>query len=370
MTEGVLWISGLSAGILRFLAGLFLIHRLLSAEKPDRKCILCGLSGVLVITAACALFPMSEFYRAGGEAVWLAACAHRFQRADIRMSLFVSVFYRMALSLWQFLLLAGLGIVFRAKVLPENDSLYGQAALWLPSLLLPAGMAYLLIKREAERKAGFRLASMIAVAGFLAAVSLSEQTILVIPDDTLTMWIILSVVLMMALMIFNINRRYEAEREVARLKAEQAELLERDYTVLNRAYGVNARLFHDFHNHVGVLRQMLVRQNYDGAVQYLDELQGPVRDMADTVWTGEETVDYLINSKAAAAAADQIAMRVQVEFPRHTGIHGADLCAILGNLLDNALEAAHKVPDVEDRFITLTIRRIHHMLVIKVENSF
>ncbi|MDE7417385.1 MAG: GHKL domain-containing protein [Lachnospiraceae bacterium] len=33
-------------------------------------------------------------------------------------------------------------------------------------------------------------------------------------------------------------------------------------------------------------------------------------------------------------------MQTQVEFPRHSNIRSADLCAILGNLLDNALEAA------------------------------
>ena len=59
-----------------------------------------------------------------------------------------------------------------------------------------------------------------------------------------------------------------------------------------------------------------------------------------------------------------------MEFPRHTNIRGADLCAVLGNLLDNALEAAGQVAEPEQRLICLTIRRIHQMVVIKVENSF
>src|SRR5699024_9052322 len=62
--------------------------------------------------------------------------------------------------------------------------------------------------------------------------------------------------------------------------------------------------------------------------------------------------------------------QVQVEFPRHTNLRSADLCAILGNLLDNALEAVKQIPVPEQRFIQLTIRRINLMLIIKVENSF
>ena len=55
--------------------------------------------------------------------------------------------------------------------------------------------------------------------------------------------IILAVVLMMSVLVFNINRQYEVEKELAKLKSEQAELLERDYTAVNRAYQVNAKLF-------------------------------------------------------------------------------------------------------------------------------
>ena len=215
-----------------------------------------------------------------------------------------------------------------------------------------------------------RLASMVALLGFMAVVSLSEQSILTIPDDTLDMWMILAMVLLMSVLVFHMNRQYEVEKELAKLKSEQAELLERDYTALNNAYGVNAKLFHDLHNHLGALRQLLSHEKYEKAMAYLDELQEPIREMADTVWTGDETVDYLINSKAAAATTEGIKLLVEVEFPRHANIRSADLCAILGNLLDNAFEAVRKVKEQQWRSMKLTIRRINQMLVIKVENYF
>ncbi len=219
-------------------------------------------------------------------------------------------------------------------------------------------------------KHSFRPVSMIGIVGFLAVVTLSQQTTLVIADDTLDMWTILSVILMMAVLVFHMNRQYEYERELARLKSQQSELLERDYLALNRAYAVNAKLFHDFHNHIGVLRRMLSHQKTEEAVRYLDELQAPVQEMTDTVWTGDETLDYLINSKAAAAREKGILYEAEVEFPRHTNLQSADLCAILGNLLDNALEAACQVREPQRRFVRLTIRRINQMVVVKVENSF
>ena len=370
MTDAFLLLSGMLTGAVRVLVGLTLVHRLLSIQKPDRKSIAAGLAGALALTVLLSLLHAPDFYRMALEAVLIAACAHRLQGAELRMGLFVGIFYEIGVSFWSFLLPAWMGVLFRSQDFLSARTLAGQSALWLLHGLLAVLAARLSRGRKINRKSAFRAVSALTLAGFLGVITLSEQTVLSIPDDTLYMWTILAVVLMMSVLVFNINRQYEVEKELAKLRSEQAELLERDYTNLNRAYQVNAKLFHDLHNHIGVLRQFLTHEKYGEAVRYLDELQAPVRNLTATVWTGDETADYLINSKAAAAEAAGIRFQVQVEFPRRTNIRSVDLCAILGNLLDNAIEAARQVPDPSRRTAALTIRRIHQMLVIKVENSF
>ena len=370
MTDVFLLLSGLLTGAVRVLVGLTLVHRLLSIKRPDRKSIAAGLAGALVLTVLLSLLHAPDFYRMALEAVLIAACAHRLQGAKLRMGLFVGIFYEIGISFWSFLLPAWMGVLFRSQDFLSARTLAGQSALWLLHGLLAVLAVWLSRGWEINRKSAFRTVSALTLAGFLGVITLSEQTVLAIPDDTLYMWTILAVVLMMSVLVFNINRQYEVEKELAKLKSEQAELLVRDYTAVNRAYQVNAKLFHDFHNHIGVLRQFLTHERYGEAVRYLDELQAPVRNLTATVWTGDETADYLINSKAAAAEADGIQFQAQVEFPRRTNIRSVDLCAILGNLLDNAIEAARQVTDPSGRTVALTIRRIHQMLVIKVENSF
>lgn len=369
MTQWLNLISNSAAGSVRVTVGLFLIFRL-SAEKPGKKSVVAGLAGMVILSILQSLVNLPNFYRMALEAVWIAVCASRLQRADTRMSLFVGIFYEIAVSFWQFLFAAWLGVLFRSPAFLDYGTGNGQIAVWLLHVLLIALLFYLSKHRKMTEKGALHFASAIILAGFLAVISLSEQTILTLPDNTWNMWMILAVVLMMSVLVFNMNRQYEVEKELARLKSEQVELLERDYTTLNNAYAINAKLFHDFHNHIGALRQLLSHEKYREAVKYLDELQEPVQKMTDTVWTGDETVDYLINSKTATAAASGIQLHTQVEFPRNTNIRSADLCAILGNLLDNALEAARQVPEPKQRFVQLTIRRINQMLVIKVENSF
>jgi len=370
MTGLSIFFSNIVTGSVRAVIGLFLIFRLLSGKKPGKKSVITALAGMAVISALVFITGLPDFYRMVSETVCITVCASRFQNTDARMSLFVSVFYEIAVSLWQFLAGAWLGVVFHSPVFLDYGTGSGQIAVWLLHILLIIGALYIWKNPHMAGKEAFRLASMIVVIAFFAVITLSQQTILVIADDTLDMWTILAVVLMMAVLIFNMNRQYEVEKELARLKTEQAELLERDYTALNNAYAVNAKLFHDFHNHMGILRHLLSHRKFEEAIQYLDQLQAPVKKITETVWTGDVTADYLINSKAATARENEIQFQIQVEFPRHTNLGSADLCAILGNLLDNALEAAGQVSKKEERFIHLTIRRINQMLIIKVENSF
>lgn len=370
MTDWLIFFSGFLAGSIRLISCLFLISRLLLAQKPEKKSIAVVLAGAGVIAVILSVTGSGELYGMILETVLIVLCAGYFQDADIRMSLFAGIFYEIGVSFWQFLFAAWFGVIFRSSAFLDYGTGKGQIAVWSIHLLLIVLTWRLLRHPDMTGKEAFRFAGAIVIAGFLAVITLSEQTVLVMEDDRLDMWTLMAVVLMMSVLVFHIKSQYEMEKELAKLKSEQAELLEREYTTLNNAYGINAKLFHDLHNHIGVLRQLLSHSKTDEAMQYLDELQTPVKEMMDTVWTGDETVDYLINSKAVTAEENGIKYQVQVEFPRRTNLQSADLCAILGNLLDNALEAAKQIPSSEQRWIQLTIRRINQMLIIKVENSF
>lgn len=370
MTEWFLFLSNTAARILRILIALFLISRLLPGQKPGRKSIAAGIGSGIAISMLMPWVNLPDFFYMALETIGIAVCASRLQNTDIRMSLFTGTFYEIGVSFWQFLFAAWAGVLFRSPAFLNLQTGNGQIAIWIFHGFFTLLAFYLFRHENMSEKKAFRFASAMVLAGFFAVITLTQQTILPLSDDILDMWTILSVILMMALLVFNMRHQVEAEKELAKLKSQQAELLERDYTTLNRAYAINAKLFHDFHNHVGALRQLLSHEKYEKALQYLDELQAPMQEISSTLWTGDETADYLINSKTAMAAACQINMQVQVEFPRHTDIQSTDLCAILGNLLDNALEAARQIPEPEQRFISLTIRRINQMLVIKVENSF
>lgn len=105
------------------------------------------------------------------------------------------------------------------------------------------------------------------------------------------------------------------ETEIAQLKQEQAEILERDYRTLSRTYADNAKLYHDLHNHIEAIYQCLVQGDTEEAVKYCRELREPVQEIVQTIWTGDRAVDYLISSKISMAEQKGIRTEINIEFP-------------------------------------------------------
>ena len=242
------------------------------------------------------------------------------------------------------------------------------AGVWLTRALMLGG-AVMLIRQSGQSGGAMRSLSVLVILGMVGAVTLSEQKVLPLDEDLVGTWIILSMVLMFAILFYRVNRQREMESEIARLKQEQAEIVERDYQALRRTYEGNAKLYHDLHNHIEAIYQCLLQGDTEEAARYCEDLRTPVREISQTVWTGDKALDYLISSKLALAEQEHIKTKVNIEYPHNTNIRSVDLTTILGNLLDNALEAAQAAPDGL-RFLNLTIRRINAMLIIKVENGY
>ena len=352
--------SEILASFIRISLCLFFITR----EKPVLKNLVISVIGAV---ASCLILDYGSLpflYLPAFEILIIMFCLKLADNSGKRKELFFCIMYEIGIFLWTFIIGEALGELFGTNVFSDRALLSGQLPLWLVNLILI--IVAVLIQRGKEIT--ISMISVIAVFGIFGVVGFSENAD--ISEDMSFTYLILSVILLTGIMVHRLSSQYETEKELAELKERQAELLERDYNVLNKAYSENARTFHDMHNHIGAVRSLLTAEKYDKAIEYLDNLQKPVNSIASNVWTGDETVDYLINSRIASAEKENIRFETNIEFPKGTNIGGADLCAVLGNLLDNAFEAVRKDNASENRSIKLTIRRINCMLVIKVVNTF
>lgn len=232
-------------------------------------------------------------------------------------------------------------------------------------------IAYFLLKKYLYRFAGKKnyiyMVLIISCAGFLGFMYLAEQTFKAFDYTMPGLWFVFFA--FFALFLFAVYFVMESREEKMKLNFAEMRntLLEENYNTINDIYMSNAKLYHDLNNHLNVLYQLLDEGNGDGAKEYIKEISRPIMKLSKTIWTGIDVVDVIINSKIEKMREMNISYEINVEFPQNTNILPHDMCTILANLLDNAIEAVGAMEELGT--VELTIRRINHFLLIKVSNS-
>ncbi len=304
----------------------------------------------------------------GIEIILVTVISWYYLRKNVNYCLFLSFFYEVAIGLWDFLVQAGLGILFHSYNYVNGIAVESLVGIWIVRLII-LGILILYSKKSEEPLWIMRVTSIFAVLGLLGTLILSEQKIITLNEQKTGEWTILSMVWLISVLFNRLNHQREVEKNIIKLKQERAEILERDYLSLRCIYSDNAKLYHDLHNHIELIYQCLMEGENEEAKRYCENLRVPIYEISKIVRTGDKVVDHFINSKIAMAEQKNIRTKINVEYPHNTNIRNVDLIAILGNLLDNALEASEVAPE-DLRFINLTIRRINYMLIVKVENGY
>ena len=161
-------------------------------------------------------------------------------------------------------------------------------------------------------------------------------------------------------------RELKKEQEYTEQKNQ---ILQKNYLVAKESYESNARLYHDMKNHFILIQQYLEDGKNTEAQEYLKKIIGEHSAYSIEQWTGIEAVDYVLSQKADIAKRQGIHVNIHAEYPKGCKIDPVDLCTILTNVFDNAIEACEKCPPDMERKITLTIRRIHQFIMIQIANS-
>lgn len=135
-----------------------------------------------------------------------------------------------------------------------------------------------------------------------------------------------------------------------RIAAYQQELIETHYQEVENMYRQIRGWRHDYRNHIQTMKVLAANGDLDGIKAYLDELDTDLSRVDTMVRTGNPMADAILNSKISLARAKDIAVHVDANIPVKLNMSEIDLCCILGNLFDNAIEASLSIP-VDQRLI-------------------
>lgn len=160
----------------------------------------------------------------------------------------------------------------------------------------------------------------------------------------------------------------EEERIRNLLLMEQKESYLREMDILLESQKRVRGIYHDIKNHILIMRSYLTKNNYSDLNDYLQRLQEETRLAVPQVYTGQPTVDSMLHYKMSVAK-NNISIKVETSIPEKLNIDDFDITVILGNLLDNAIEACCKLEE-EKREIVLSLRLVKNQFFVLIENPF
>ena len=135
-----------------------------------------------------------------------------------------------------------------------------------------------------------------------------------------------------------------------RIAAYQRELIETHYREVENMYRQIRGWRHDYRNHIQMMKVLAANGDMDALKVYLDELDTDLNTVDTVVKTGNPMADAILNSKISLARSRNIPTQVDAHIPVKPKMSELDLCCIIGNLFDNAMEASMALPE-EKRMI-------------------
>lgn len=187
------------------------------------------------------------------------------------------------------------------------------------------------------------------------------------------LYVLLSFTLLLLLLLFyalfylmasSLNRNDCLRRENQLLSMQQAR-----YDGLRAAINQTRQARHDMRHHLHILQSFVAQGNWKGLAEYLDGVQGSIPD-AELSLCENMAVDSVAGYFAALYREHGIPITFSLDLPAQLPVPETDLCPVLSNLLENAMEAGLRTAPERRRTRVQAHLHSDHMVLLSVENAY
>jgi len=147
----------------------------------------------------------------------------------------------------------------------------------------------------------------------------------------------------------------------------QKELMETHYAEVENMYRQIRGWRHDYRNHIQTMKAYAAMNDLPAICEYLEKLDTDLSTVDTVIKTGNKMTDAIINSKISLAKSKNIPVKIDANIPVALSISEIDLCIIIGNLFDNAIEASLALPE-KKRMIRIYMDMKHTQLYMSFTN--
>lgn len=164
---------------------------------------------------------------------------------------------------------------------------------------------------------------------------------------------------------FKITEYYENQEEL-KLTTLKNQMLEKSMSETEQTFMLWKKSMHDYKHNIANLMSLANNNDIEGIKQYLQSENKLLSKKLFYYKTGNDTVDTILNIKQRAAESKGITFIITAKIPDNCIVKSAHFASILGNLLDNAIEASI---DEEAPFVEVKIKPVKSYLMIVVSNK-
>ena len=141
------------------------------------------------------------------------------------------------------------------------------------------------------------------------------------------------------------HMRFFSKKIDNQIASYQHELIETHYREVDNMYRKMRGWRHDYRNHIQAMKAYAASEDWDAIKRYLDLLDDDLTTVDTVIKTGNPMTDAVLNSKISLANSRNIRVVADAQIPVKLKLSEIDLCCIIGNLFDNAIEASMKLPE-------------------------
>lgn len=214
----------------------------------------------------------------------------------------------------------------------------------------------------------WKIMLMLNVISYICLFLLLHYVVIEITLSIVVNWLTYIVFFMLCTVIFIFYLRIRNDSEKRESIEIENKVLEQSYVNLKQVLDQQAKSAHDLNNHLNILYKYAGEQDNKSAMEYIDGIRQPFLINEMECWTGNDIIDFILNSKISEAKKYKIKINLDTKICK-VGISNRDINSLLSNILDNAIEAS-KEGDENARIIDIWMKTINDMFIIKARNNF
>ncbi len=209
---------------------------------------------------------------------------------------------------------------------------------------------------------------LILMMPFLSAIMLDLIFPKIGDDMTVMVFFVVTIcgLLYLNISVFNYFESYDNQVRVAALE----QILEREnenYRTLESSYAEVRSIKHDLRNQVSLLNNLIKSNDYATAQEHMCRLYDTVESATSVCYTGNAAIDSIINMKGTYAKCNGISFVTKVQV-NNILFDTVGVCRILGNALDNAIEACERLSS-GGKSVFLMMSQFENKLIIELNNT-